>query len=85
MRREQAIYNLEIKKKNGLSIKPDIHHSKVPSSEHLNQLKCTLPGRHIVSLNFSSVKLIFTDGKTCVIFRSYGTFRYIFYIYIIIG
>ena len=33
MRGEQAIFNLEIKKKSGLSINPDIHHSKVFSSE----------------------------------------------------
>ena len=32
MREEQAIFNLEIKKKSGSSINPDIHHSKVPSS-----------------------------------------------------
>ena len=32
MRGEQAIFNLEIKKKSGSSINPDIHHSKVPSS-----------------------------------------------------
>ena len=31
MRGEQAIFNLEIKKKSGSSINPDIHHSKVPS------------------------------------------------------
>ena len=30
--RKQAIFNLEIKKKSGSSINPDIHHSKVPSS-----------------------------------------------------
>ena len=29
MRGEQAIFNLEIKKKSGLSFNPDIHHSKV--------------------------------------------------------
>ena len=29
---EQAIFNLEIKKKSGLSGNPDIHHSKVFSS-----------------------------------------------------
>ena len=29
---EQAIFNLDIKKKFGLSINPDIHHSKVVSS-----------------------------------------------------
>ena len=32
MRGEQAIFNLEIKKKSGLSINPDIHQSKVFSS-----------------------------------------------------
>ena len=32
MRGEQAIFNLEIKKKSGLSFIPDIHHSKVFSS-----------------------------------------------------
>ena len=32
MRGEQAIFNLEIKKKSGLTINPDIHHSKVFSS-----------------------------------------------------
>ena len=31
--REQAFLNLKIKKKRGSSINPDIHHSKVPSSE----------------------------------------------------
>ena len=36
MREEQAIFNLEIKKKSGLSINPDIQHSKVPSSVTLN-------------------------------------------------
>ena len=29
---EEAIFNLEIKKKSGLSLNPDIHHSKVFSS-----------------------------------------------------
>ena len=32
---EQAIFNLEIKKKSGLSLNPDIHHSKVFSSDAL--------------------------------------------------
>ena len=32
MRGEQAIFNLEIKKKSGLRLNPDIHHSKVFSS-----------------------------------------------------
>ena len=35
MRGEQAIFNLEIKKKSGLSINPDIHHSKVFSSDNI--------------------------------------------------
>jgi len=30
---EQAIFNLQIKKKSGLSLNPDIHHSKIFSSE----------------------------------------------------
>jgi len=33
MRGEQAIFNLGIKKKIGLSLNPDIHNSKVFSSE----------------------------------------------------
>ena len=32
-RREQALFNLEIKRKSGSSINPDIHRSKVPSSD----------------------------------------------------
>ena len=35
MNGEQAIFNLEIKKKSGLSLNPDIHHSKVFSSEFI--------------------------------------------------
>ena len=38
MREEQAIFNLKIKKKSGLSINPDIHHSKVFSSGQLHRL-----------------------------------------------
>jgi len=38
MRGEQAIFNLEIKKKSGLSINPDIHHSKVFSSAPIIQI-----------------------------------------------
>ena len=33
MRGEQAIFNLDIMKKSGLSLNPDIHHSKVFSSD----------------------------------------------------
>ena len=36
MRGEQALFNLEIKKKSGLSINPDIHHSKVFSSGYFH-------------------------------------------------
>ena len=32
---EQAKFNLEIKKKSGLSLNPDIHHSKVFSSDQI--------------------------------------------------
>ena len=39
MRGEQAIFNLEIKKKSGLSINPDIHHSKVFSSGYISSNK----------------------------------------------
>ena len=35
---EQAIFNLEIKKKSGLSLNPDFHHSKVFSSEPVNNV-----------------------------------------------
>ena len=34
MRGEQAIFNLEIKKKSWSSINPDIHHSKVTRAEN---------------------------------------------------
>ena len=37
MRGEQAIFNLEIKKKSELNINPDIHHSKVFSSDYFSQ------------------------------------------------
>ena len=39
MRGEQAIFNLEIKKKSGLSLNPDIHHSKVFSSDKFEKPK----------------------------------------------
>ena len=45
MRGEQAIFNLEIKKKSGLSINPDIHHSKVFSSGRIN-FKILPPPHH---------------------------------------
>ena len=42
MRGEQAIFNLEIKKKSGLSINPNIHHSKVFSSGDREELQTFL-------------------------------------------
>jgi len=38
---EQAIFNLEIKKKSGLSLNPDIHHSKVFSSDEIKLIWCS--------------------------------------------
>ena len=43
MRGEQAIFNLEIKKKSGLSINPDIHHSKVFSSDLCSSIRIPNP------------------------------------------
>jgi hypothetical protein len=40
MKGEQAIFNHEIKKKSGLSINPDIHHSKVFSSDQILKQWC---------------------------------------------
>ena len=42
MRGEQAIINLEIKKKSILSINPDIHHSKVFSSGYKLKIEIVL-------------------------------------------
>ena len=36
---EQAIFNLQIKKKSELSLNPDIHHSKVFSSDRITNLE----------------------------------------------
>ena len=36
---EQAIFDLEIKKKSGLSLNPDIHHSTVFSSDRLSRVE----------------------------------------------
>ena len=41
MRGEQALFNLEIKK-SGLSINPDIHHSKVFSSGYKLKIEIVL-------------------------------------------
>ena len=43
-RREQELFNLEIKKKSGSSINPDMHHSKVPSSDGRSiEITATVP------------------------------------------
>ena len=42
------LFNLEIKKKSGSSINPDIHHSKVPNSE---QIRGQLKTENITILN----------------------------------
>ena len=50
MRGEKAIVNLEIKKKSGSSINPDIHHSKVLSSVPKRRKKITTVIRGFLSL-----------------------------------
>ena len=54
MRGEQAIFNLEIKKKSGLSLNPDIHHSKVFSSGciGIGIRKLWFCGKELIPLNF---------------------------------
>ena len=47
MRGEQAIFDLEIKKKSGLSINPDIHHSKVFSSGYISSIEDRAKGTFI--------------------------------------
>ena len=47
MRGEQTLFNLKIKKKSGLDINPDIHHSKVfssgPLTRGVHRRFCTSP------------------------------------------
>ena len=62
MRGEQAIFNLEIKKKSGLSINPDIQHSKVFSSDNLRRMN------HFESLNSKFL------GENARFFEYYGFF-----------
>jgi len=54
MRGEQALFNLEIKKKSGLSINPDIHHSKVFSSDQFRLANSTFLETYINLLISSS-------------------------------
>jgi len=46
MRGEQAIFNLEIKKKRGLSLNPDIHHSKVFRAENFRMKYPDIPSNN---------------------------------------
>ncbi len=77
---EQAIFNLQIKKKSGLSLNPDIHHSKVFSSGIcLNQeLKvhtnttCIITILTFIYISTLQIKLInvitsFASLYTCVV------------------
>ena len=63
MRGEQAIFHLEIKKKSGLSINPEIHHSKVFSSDHIQQICNQSENDYIPqepeTLRFSSLIIFF--------------------------
>ena len=56
MRGEQAIFNLEIKKKSGLSINSDIHHSKVFSSYLITNFKFIIYKIVAVQKLYSTVK-----------------------------
>ena len=57
MRGEQAIFNLEIKKKSGLSINPDIHHSKVFSSGEIRKDKKEL-GEESMTIQYFSNRAV---------------------------
>ena len=60
MRGEQAILNLEIKKKSGLSINPDIHHSKVFSSGYFSLVLVLVLLYKYARLNVMKTKLIYS-------------------------
>ena len=60
MRGEQAIFNLEIKKKSGLSINPDIHHSKVFSSGYFSLVLVLVLLYKYARLNVMKTKLIYS-------------------------
>ena len=61
MRGEQAIFNLEIKKKSGLSINPDINHSKVFSSGYINN------PIYLVEYNLKKVRR--KDWRSSLVFK----------------
>ena len=60
MRGEQAIFNLEIKKKSGLSINPDIHHSKVFSSGYFSLVLVLVLLYKYARLNVMKTKLFYS-------------------------
>ena len=59
MRGEQAIFNHEIKKKSGLSINPDIHHSKVFSFDQPKLLRAPLQ----IHLSMELLDINVTQGQ----------------------
>ena len=67
---EQAIFNLEIKKKSGLSLNPDIHHSKVFSPGNIFQdnslirtLWISLPLYILMDMSFKIYPGIILNGS----------------------
>ena len=70
MRGEEAIFNLEIKKKSGLSINPDIHHSKVPSSDKEdtkvleNEIPVSTPGWKGICHTGRDIRSVSTRKRT---------------------
>ena len=55
---EQAIFYLQIKKKSGLSLNPDIHHSKVFSSDILNLIQYILDILNLIQYILDILNLI---------------------------
>ena len=56
---EQAIFNIEIKKKSGLSLNPDIHHSKVFSSDQIQKKVKIIPTDIQLSLGTGRIQCAF--------------------------
>ena len=64
---EQAIFNIEIKKKSGLSLNPDIHHSKVFSSDQIQKKVKIIPTDIQLSLGTGLIQCVF--NQTFILFR----------------
>ena len=75
MRGEQAIFNLEIKKKSGSSINSNIHHSKVFSSDgkHFWYFKLRLFDR-IYSLKYLRSTTLGCKDKDAISFFAKGAY-----------